>query len=146
MIISFGLLSRAIKISVYHSITSNSFLTCILSITIYLANHDNQPETKLPSFKYLVHLAVIVTVSLLAHILQGISFRQKSPRQLSLVTYLQPVFTTALQTIFLDRSLDVLPLAGSVLIAANMWAQRLLILLSPPLKNEQWCWPFSSSQ
>jgi drug/metabolite transporter (DMT)-like permease len=122
MVISLGLLSRAVKISIYHSISSNSLLTAVSSLVIYSVTRKKESSSfDMPSTTQVVLSATIIGISLLAHLFQALALQRKSPRQLSLVSYIQPIFSTGLQTVFLDHSIDVLPIAGSVLIAANVW-------------------------
>jgi drug/metabolite transporter (DMT)-like permease len=120
MAISLGLLSRAVKISIYHSIASSSLFTAILSTVLLLSTSEQKRWVASPSTKHTLLLCAIIAISLLAQLFQALALQRKSPRQLSLFSFVQPIFSTGFQTIFLDHTIDVLPLAGSVLIAANM--------------------------
>lgn len=122
MVISLGLLSRAVKITIYHSMASNSLVTALLSMIVFVCAQTEQTERgfTIPPARQIFLLLGITFISIMAHLFQALAFQRKSPRQLSLVGFLQPIFSTGFQTIFLDRSIDVLPLAGSVLIAANV--------------------------
>jgi drug/metabolite transporter (DMT)-like permease len=126
MVLSLGLLGRAVKVSIYHSISSNSIVTAILSIIVLVASSSSSSPSRddplfiMPSRKQGVLSLAIVTTSFFAHVFQTLAFQRKAPRQISLITFIQPVLSTGLQMIFLDHTIDVLPLLGSVLIAINM--------------------------
>jgi drug/metabolite transporter (DMT)-like permease len=121
MVFSLGLLSRAVKISIYHSISSNQLITALFSFVIFLATRSGgDDDLSIPSTKHTFMFTAMIAISLLAHLFQALALQRKSPRQLSLISYVQPIFATGLQTVFLEGSIDVLPLAGSVLIGANV--------------------------
>ena len=123
MALSLGLLSRASKAGIYHGVACNSlvsFLATLALLPVWVPDKEDTSTLVIPSLKHGLLLLAITVISFAGQLFQALALHRKSPRQLSLISFVQPIFSTGLQTAFLDRTVDVLPLAGSVLIAANV--------------------------